>query len=520
MPDSVNFYVVYLTFAIIVCAFINVYAWRHAQARGSRAFAAANLFAIVWMTGDVVGKLSQTFDDKWIGESLRYLGITMLPVGLLLFVMQYCGKNVRRRNVFLLMIVPMISWCLMLTNPLHHFFFQSVTYAAASSLKMEFGKYFWFVHLPYCYGLMLYSFRLLLLELNRSSHHHRKQIWLLLISFCVPFAVNVVGISKILGNNVSYTPLSIPIFLTIIAFAIFRYRFLSSNPIAYETVFKTIRDGVVIVDAQNIIHDINHAAASGLGKKPREVIGQPLREVFSQWDFLLEKYENAPDLSDEVEIEVKGRQRFYSIGITPLLNSQGTLDGRIFMICDITDRRRQQLSLETLAFHDPLTRLANRRKFEEEFDLAVKKTDATGEPLAILYFDLNRFKSINDTFGHAAGDELLKYVAARVASILRKPDVLARLGGDEFALLLHNCDENGVELVVERLLDNVQRPFKIGDATLIADLSIGAAFYPENGENLNELLRHADLEMYRAKQSGGGFAVITQKIELPPEMQI
>lgn len=520
MPNSVNFYVVYLVFAIIVCAFINMYAWRHAQARGSRAFMVANMFAIVWMAGDVIGRLSSTFDDKWIGECLRYLGITMLPVGLLLFVLQYCGKNVSRKAVLLLAAVPMLSWCLMLTNPLHHFFFQRVNFVGAKALQTEFGKYFWFVHLPYCYSLILFSFRTLLLELNRASHHYRKQIWLLLISFCVPFAVNIIGVFKLIGTDVAYTPLSIPIFLTIIAFAIFRYQFLSSNPIAYETVFKTIRDGVVIVDAKNIIHDINPAAAAGLGKRPRELVGQSLREAFSTWKFLVEKYEEIPDHYDEIELEINGRQYFYSVNITPLKNNHGTLDGRIFTICNITDRRREQLSLETLAFHDPLTRLANRRKFQEEVELAIENADKTGKTPAILFFDLNRFKSINDTLGHAAGDELLKYVAARVASILRKPDVLARLGGDEFALLLHNCDRNGVELVVERILENVQRPFKIGDATLIADLSIGAAFYPENGENLTELLRYADLEMYRAKQNGGGLALITQKIELPPEMPI
>lgn len=120
---------------------------------------------------------------------------------------------------------------------------------------------------------------------------------------------------------------------------------------------------------------------------------------------------------------------------------------------------------------------------------------------------------VNDTLGHEVGDELLKYVAARVASILRKPDILARLGGDEFAILLHNCDENGVDLVVERVLDNVQRPFKVGENTLIAELSIGAAYYPQNGRNLSELLRHADSAMYRAKQNGGGYYLPSIKMD-------
>ncbi|MEK7724870.1 MAG: GGDEF domain-containing protein, partial [Acidobacteriota bacterium] len=117
-------------------------------------------------------------------------------------------------------------------------------------------------------------------------------------------------------------------------------------------------------------------------------------------------------------------------------------------------------------------------------------------------------------------DELLKYVAARVASILRKPDILARIGGDEFALLLHNCDENGVDLVVERLLDNVRRPFKVGENTLVADLSIGAAYYPQNGKNLTELLRHADSAMYRAKQNGGGLHLPSIKLDTTSNLEM
>lgn len=198
----------------------------------------------------------------------------------------------------------------------------------------------------------------------------------------------------------------------------------------------------------------------------------------------------------------------------------GNSEGRIITIRDNTDRHKHQLSLEALAFHDPLTRLANRRKFQEEVERAIEKSVETNKPLALLYFDLNRFKTVNDRFGHETGDELLKYGAARVASTLRKLDILARLGGDEFALLLNNCNEDGVEIVVARLLDNVQRSFKVGEHTLIADLSLGASFYPKDGENLTELLRHADTEMYRAKQNVGGLAQMTQKIDSPVGMEM
>lgn len=240
-------------------------------------------------------------------------------------------------------------------------------------------------------------------------------------------------------------------------------------------------------------------------KDPSEVIGTHVREAFKAWQTAIKLYDERPLELGEIEVSLFGETRFLSIDSTPLAGHNGNAGGRIITIRDITDRRNQQLSLETLAFHDPLTRLANRRKFEEEFEIAVEKAITAKQPLAILYFDLNRFKEVNDTFGHQAGDELLKYVAARAASILRKPDILARLGGDEFAVLLSNCSKNGVELVVERILNQTQRPFRLGENVLLAELSIGAAFYPTDGKSLTELLRQADLRMYRAKQNGGGY---------------
>jgi diguanylate cyclase (GGDEF)-like protein/PAS domain S-box-containing protein len=509
---SINFIVIYLILSIIVSAMLSIYAWWNPQNRGSRAFAIACTASIIWMLGDVIGRLSDTFTGQWIGETVRYLGGETLPVALLVFIYQYCGKEISRRQIKWLMVIPAVSWLVMITNPSHYLFFSSMKIGVQNSLRVEYGIYFWAIHLPFAYGVFLLSFFKVLLEFNRASRHYHKQILFLVISLCIPFIVNVIGVFKLFGEF-SYTPLSFSVFFTLMAYAIFRHQFLGSNPIAYETVFHTIRDGVLILDQNDVIRDINPAAAKGLKKKTSEVVGFHVREAFNAWQTAVELYDTKPLELGEIEVSLFSSTRYLLIDSTPLVNSTGNPEGRIVTIRDITDRHKHQLSLEELAFHDPLTRLANRRKFQEEVESAIKKANEKNEPFAILYLDLNRFKEVNDTLGHETGDELLKYVAARVASILRKPDILARLGGDEFALLLNNCNEDGVEIVVERLLDNVQRPFKVGENTLIADLSIGAAFYPKDGKNLTELLRHADIAMYQAKQNGGGLALHNLKLD-------
>ena len=512
-----NFPVIYLLTAIVVSAGVSVYAWRNPQTRGTRAFAVACLISIPWMLGDVIARLSETFTGQWIGEVFRYFAVPLLPVTLLVFIRQYCGKAVNPKRIKYLLIIPFITWLVILTNSQHHLFFTNLEIGVQAAMKVEYGTYFWFVHLPYSYLLMLISFATVLMEFNRSSRHYRKQISLLFISLSIPSIVNVLVVLKMVGN---FTPLSFPIFFTIMGYAIFRHQFLGSNPIAYETVFQTIRDGVIILDQQDIIRDINPAAAKGLGKKPSEVVGFNVRDAFEAWQPAVDLYDEKPYKLGEIEVSLFGLTRYLLIDSTPLATKTANSEGRIITIRDNTDRHKHQLSLEALAFHDPLTRLANRRKFKEEVDRAIEKSDEKNEPFAILYFDLNRFKAVNDAHGHETGDELLKYVAARVASILRKPDILARLGGDEFALLLHKCNENGVDLVIKRLLDNVTRPFKVGENTLIADLSLGTSIYPKNGENLTELLRHADTEMYRAKQNGGGLPLMPQNIDSPVGMEM
>lgn len=514
-----NYLIIYLILGIIVSSFICFSAWRNRETHGSMAFGAACFATIIWMFGDVLGRLSETFYWQWIGEIIRYFGITLMPVGMLIFIRQYCGKEIKTKTIKLLLIIPTISWLVMITNPYHLLFFKSLTIGINSAMKGEYGVYFWSIHLPYSYSLLLIGLVTVFLQFRRTTNYYRKQIFLLLISLCIPITFNAIGVFKIIPNF-NYTPLSFPIFFSIMSYAIFRHQFLGSNPIGYEAVFKTIRDGVLILDRYDIIRDINPAAAMGLNKTSSEIIGTFVRDAFEAWDSAVRLYDQKPTDLGEIEVSLFGSTRYLSIESTPIANITGVYEGRIITIRDITDKHQYQLSLEALAFHDPLTRLANRRKFQEEVELAIEKSNEKNEPFALLYFDLNRFKVVNDTLGHEVGDELLKYVAARVASILRKPDILARLGGDEFALLLHNCNEKGVDLVVERMLDNVQRPFKVGENTLVAELSIGASFYPQDGKNLSELLRKADLAMYRAKQNGGGLYLPRIKLDSAADLEM
>jgi diguanylate cyclase (GGDEF)-like protein/PAS domain S-box-containing protein len=174
---------------------------------------------------------------------------------------------------------------------------------------------------------------------------------------------------------------------------------------------------------------------------------------------------------------------------------------------DISERVAQTAALRYQALHDALTDLPNRTLFHESLQQAILNAQRYKKPLALLLLDLDRFREINDTFGHHWGDTLLQQVGERLRGALRKSDPISRLGGDEFAVLLPNTgDQSGATRAATRILNVLERAFVVEGHTLNVGASIGIALFPEHGEDLDTLMRRADIAMYAAKRTSGGFA--------------
>jgi diguanylate cyclase (GGDEF)-like protein/PAS domain S-box-containing protein len=176
---------------------------------------------------------------------------------------------------------------------------------------------------------------------------------------------------------------------------------------------------------------------------------------------------------------------------------------------DISERRRAEQALQHQAHHDGLTSLPNRTLLHERVKHAALVAQDTGQPMAMLVMDLDRFKDVNDTLGHHAGDELLRQVARRLQSTLRAGDTVARLGGDEFAVLLPTSDMVNARMVAGKLLRGLALPFVIEERDLEIGASIGIALFPEHGTDAETLLRRADVALYAAKRGDTGLVVYT-----------
>ena len=182
----------------------------------------------------------------------------------------------------------------------------------------------------------------------------------------------------------------------------------------------------------------------------------------------------------------------------------GVTVGRVWSFRDVTEQKRLERELAHQAFHDSLTNLANQALFRDRVEHALARASRAGEPMAVLFLDLDNFKRVNDSLGHTAGDELLVSVAERLRGCLRLSDTAARLGGDEFAILLEDVGVDGeAEAVADRILESLQQPFGRGDREIFISASVGIAF-PTSGTTGDHLLSEADLAMYTAKRRGKG----------------
>ena len=276
------------------------------------------------------------------------------------------------------------------------------------------------------------------------------------------------------------------------------------------TVLDQIADGVMVVDLEHRIVATNPAFTRITGYTEMEALGRDAGLTRSA------RHDDAFYAALRGELETNGfwqgemwRARkdgadyLEALTVTAVRNNDGVVTHFVDVFSDITQARQAQDKLDHMAHHDPLTALPNRLLFHDRLQHGIARAARSGEQMAVMFIDLDRFKNVNDTLGHHVGDALLKKVAAALARRLRHGDTLARLGGDEFIVLLENVGgEAGVAQVAEKMMAMFEQPFIVAEHELFVTGSVGICLYPDDAVDANMLIRNADVAMYQAKARG------------------
>jgi diguanylate cyclase (GGDEF)-like protein/PAS domain S-box-containing protein len=280
----------------------------------------------------------------------------------------------------------------------------------------------------------------------------------------------------------------------------------------FRTLVQEVKDYAIFrLDKNGTIVTWNEGVEHILGYKEDEIVGKHLSILYpkegekmkSSEDDMRSAVESGGTLEEEMQRTKDGSLFFATKAITPLYDEEGVLDGFSVVLRDITERKVAEETIRYNAFHDTLTGLPNRNSMEEAFVIASESARRGRRKMALMFLDLDRFKTINDTLGHPIGDAILKEVALRLKRAMRGEDIVSRWGGDEFVILAGDISsEAALTAIVCKILLMIKEPVHVEHHSFHISTSVGIAMFPDDGEDINMLLKNADVALYRAKKEG------------------
>jgi len=505
---------------------------------GSSRLGGILLSTFIWTAGYAMCWSLETLDEKIIWLKITYLGVVAVPTAFLVFILSIAHHDnwLTTRTLLALSIEPLVVLALVWFQPL--LFFAEISLEQKDGfavLHLGRGIGFW-INTVYSYSVILLALIILAASAWRANPLFRSQYVLILFAAIVPFTASIfTQISYRELADLDMAPISFAISGILCVYAIFRYQFMDMLPIARERLIESMSDGVLVVDAKGRIVDINPVMQNILGEEPAALIGRNISEVINHWapnvDQLLDGFET----STEIKLDAKS-SHYLDLRVTPLYNERQVLNGRLIVLRDVTDRKEvekdlrramdrlqnQLIEIGTLqsqlreqAIRDALTNIFNRRYLEETLERELARAEREVYPLSVIMMDLDYFKDVNDTYGHEAGDLVLKTLAETVKRQSRHGDFVCRYGGEEFVLVMPNV---GLEIARQRAdeihltINALNIPY--GAFNLTTTISMGVAGYPEHGKTKEELLRAADRAMYIAKNTGRNRVVVYREPEL------
>ena len=493
---------------------VAIYAAQNRAVAGAKAYILQIVCVTIWSIGSLLEMLSQSEHQMLLWRNIQQIGVFLIPVACVYFAVDYAQFNKLKKYIPLLLIISVSAIVLIFTDSRLHLMRTGylVSYSplfgkALSVQQTTLGK----ILVAYNYLLALISLVILFIFSRQVSKSLRRQVMFILVATGLVFLLGFLKSAFLEGTRINipiviiYLPGSIILF-----YNLFKNNFFRVSPVAREKVFDVVEMGILVTDASGMIADLNPFAVQLL-RSPfgiyESINGKRMDAVFADFpDWLAQTKVN---VVSEVELHLSHPDEYFiHIRIYPLQSGKGDFLGSVSIMSDVTAVRREEFALKTKAETDSLTGLLNRESFLAELSAELQANARSGAFVSVLMMDLDKFKSINDTYGHDAGDRVLIAFAELLKNTLRHEDIVARLGGDEFVALLPGIAKREAVEIANRILASAasERVPNGTGAGIPLIVSIGIC---DNAEQkaAEVILKCADQAMYLAKNSSGNCCV-------------
>jgi diguanylate cyclase (GGDEF)-like protein len=470
--------------------------FRH-KVKHVRFFTLLMFASCMYALGFLLQHLSTGYAELLQGGRVQYLGAVFVSPMLLLFIIDFCGIKQRAWLIVSVLIIPVITAFLVFTYPFNGIYFGPSAFTADPVPLLVFsGSVFRTVYFIYSYVLMLAAFLICFISRSKRDVMFKKHSRYINIAMAIPMVGNLLtAFLQLLP--IDLTSVFASIMGTIIAYTLLFTDAFQIVPLAREEIVENMQDGFILVDLKKRFIDANRAAKHLFPALEYATVGLLITELKTAlWN-------NDGEFSPEFSTETESGTKHYRVSVNTV-----AYKGRTICTCvtiyDNTSLRKMMDEITRLAEYDGLTGLMNRRSFCRDAEKKCDELLRYGGKAFFMMADIDFFKKVNDTYGHLAGDEVLRAVASALAHRFRKTDMLGRYGGEEFCAFLLVADENNAAEIAEECRKQIEAlaiPFE--NKTIRATISIGLAEFPSGGEQtLTDLISRADAALYGAKSGG------------------
>lgn len=514
--------------ATLIGAIATLAAWSRRRAQGGFSLFLMLIAITVWNLAGFMVATTIDPSDKILWSKVTYLGAHFTPVFFLIFTIQFTNQHKRltQWHILPLFILPVLTILLAATNEWHHLIWSDFSTGppGSNSYIYHHGPWFWIETIYIICILLVATFTLFRFAL-RSREVFRYQGEALILGALFPwvgFILYILPINPFPGLDL--TAISFAISGAILVFSFFRLHFLELIPVAREYLIENMVDGLLVLDQKNRIIDINPAAKRLLGFQKRYLIGQDAKMLLANWPVFAHSLTSSGVIETAINLRLPETTYNVDLRVSPLFKRNGELTGHLIVLRDRTrgkhteealrkanqelqykleEIKKLQEKLVEQALRDPLTGVYNRRYLDVTFDRELSRANRDNYPIMIMMMDIDHFKTINDTYGHKAGDQVLITLAGLLLSRFRQNDILCRYGGDEFLVIMPESYLEGACYRAEMLRQDFEAlGIQYGGKILHTTLSIGIAGYPKHGLTLDSIIQSADIAVYAAKQAG------------------